>query len=1158
MTMNSKKRKRLLALFLSSMMACSFAAITACNDDKSDDKPNDETTDTTVEKDDARLTNGSFEFFNDNNGKNVIITSPTSWSRSNAAGGQTSKAASGIINTEETAWKNLTENSGKAFDTVDNAKKNWDELSIKDRLEFYDAQEKEDKLDFYVKYNIDKDDIPTCENPGTHYAETDETAKDNTNVLMIHNDYKVSGKYGTAQKFSSSTTITLQAGTYAELSLWVKTSDLKFSSNEQDVIANRGAYIDVTQTVGGTTLDTIQVKNINTEIQNATNENNGWVQYKFYLQGCSYATSTVKVTLGLGQASVSTNTWEYVSGYAFFDDVQCNVYESVSSTGKTTDWEDLTADLELGMSSKKEDKIVNADEDPVRTVMMDMDSVERPEDGFQAIPNLQNVTNADLTSEKAANGKTYVSASDVAGKTPFTGLTLTTGNDKKGIVTYQDVQNGTGILAGSSLLAKLQGNLDKPESFKSDQMVLLLSADGVAYTATMNDDTTFSLAGGEYKVVSFFVKTSDLAGHTGAGAKLIEIDQNGDLVGNETSLGTIDTTSLTGVSLEVDDENGKKTTIEDVYDGWQQCFFFVYNDAEDETEIRQFKVELTYGTTTIVGSKPADYYGGYAAFANFETRKLTKKEFGYATDSTYSKKFTLTGVAEEESNGTFFDDASTVGGKIENGFASPVNYKGVVSGSGYVNGTSTDATFNTNKTAGLVNKNELDWITDTAKKDALKALIGDATQPLFIYNGESVPQSYGFIGNKQTINEATHATVSVRVKASANATAYVYLIDMDDPTRESALSWNRRVSFWYDAEGNVCAVDPTSDEFDSTDIAFKLQSNGLYKVNEKWSGYATSGINKDDYYANLSNYEKDPVSGDLLVAENGVEYNYNAKWQNDGNDGIAFYEKDGVYYAYSNYTTPVKDLATVTNLTKRYDEVEEIELVQAVSGAEYADEWVTVTFFIHTGSQAKNYRLEVWNGERTAEGRQAAVGSYVLFDASGASTLTDDTFASYIEGARDNVEFDATNYAIGSDYENAYSFYDDNRFLRFDASLVENDVTNAYESYDATTYAKNTAYFTYEDKITYLKATFVDFNLSDLTVTPDVEEEETEDEEEESTTTPSETNMWLLISSIIIAVVLILAVISIIVRKFIAKARKNKAREIVVKARKDKKTDKKN
>ena len=48
------------------------------------------------------------------------------------------------------------------------------------------------------------------------------------------------------------------------------------------------------------------------------------MQYHFYLKGCSYASSTFTIVLGLGQGG-GTDKLGYVDGYAFFDDVECRV-----------------------------------------------------------------------------------------------------------------------------------------------------------------------------------------------------------------------------------------------------------------------------------------------------------------------------------------------------------------------------------------------------------------------------------------------------------------------------------------------------------------------------------------------------------------------------------------------------------------------------------------------------------------------------------------------------------------------------------------------------------------------------------------------------------------------------------------------------------------
>ena len=299
MAIRFKNRKnKLLALFMAMMMASGTAAMAACNDGDDSSSSDDTTTDSTVvETDTSRINNGSFEFVNWNNGKNLIVNSPTGWSRStNSASSGTavsSKSLSGIINTDDDAWDNFTKSAlpegTAAPKTADEARALWSQMSAYDKLAFYKAWDEADydedvsKQDFYDsakdKFNVDIDDVPVYKdyketdttkqikpiaNPGTHSGTEDD------NVLMIHNAY--TNGVGTAQKYTSSSTITLQAGTSAKVSLWVKTSNLTYDDGKE-VLNERGAYIGITHTVGGKTLDQMQVKNINTEAMENTS---GW------------------------------------------------------------------------------------------------------------------------------------------------------------------------------------------------------------------------------------------------------------------------------------------------------------------------------------------------------------------------------------------------------------------------------------------------------------------------------------------------------------------------------------------------------------------------------------------------------------------------------------------------------------------------------------------------------------------------------------------------------------------------------------------------------------------------------------------------------------------------------------------------------------------
>ncbi|MBQ8406293.1 MAG: hypothetical protein IJY38_00095, partial [Clostridia bacterium] len=338
---NYKNRKnKLIALLMASLMATTALALTACDNEDTSDSSGSSSSTTEPAVDTSRIKNGSFEYFTSSD-TTLIATSVNNWSNAAnvAPSGQasTSQTASGIVNTDEDAWTDLTTPSGHAFATEAEAKANWDKLSANDKLKFVEDWKANDDnddrkltdLDFYDSakddYNIEYEDVPSCENPGTHYATADDK---NSHVLMIHNTYD---NRGTAQKYTASSDIVLAAGTAAELSMWVKTSDLTYADNKtgetQDVIGLRGAYISITQQIGSVSLDNVYVKNIDTEAINPDGENNGWVKYTFYLNGCSYSESTFKVVLGLG-LSGGSNRMEYVSGYAFFDDVTCTTMRS--------------------------------------------------------------------------------------------------------------------------------------------------------------------------------------------------------------------------------------------------------------------------------------------------------------------------------------------------------------------------------------------------------------------------------------------------------------------------------------------------------------------------------------------------------------------------------------------------------------------------------------------------------------------------------------------------------------------------------------------------------------------------------------------------------------------------------------------------------------
>ncbi|MBO5239988.1 MAG: hypothetical protein J6B56_01020 [Clostridia bacterium] len=1131
MKRNNGRKNKLLALLLSTMMLASAGAgLASCadgGDSSSSSSSSSSSTSTKVDK--GVVKNAGFEM-DDYKESTPIITSVNGWTRSvnsvTSGSALSSKTASGVVDT--TKWSDVTKANfeGEDFTKWSEAKaeEQWDTMSIKDKLAYYEAWEDTNKdddkdvddLDFYESFNIDLEDVPDCENPKTHDWTEENAAKDdfNANVLMIHNEYSNStyDDFGTAQKFTSSTSVTVSAGTSAKFSVWVKTSDLTSTTTGGDVqpAVDKGAYISITNSLGSSSLDPLEVKNINTE---GVNTHNGWVKYQFYLKGATYVDSTFTIVLGLGQSG-GTDRSQYVNGYAFFDDIQCEIISN----------DTYDADVQSGaktvyFDSEKADKTVNTAEENFDVYAIDFSTAATAE-AWNVLDGAWNVA----PTTETRNGKTYTAVDHFG---------VATTNDVKKVFASKTAMANE----NNEYLTSVYNNYFKDSAFigDNDKVLMLLSVDGAAYTAK-SDATKITLAPDTYAAISFFVKTSAMDGATGANATLIDGT-------NKTAISSIDTTTIATTDVSEDEK--------DIYDGWVRCYFFVSNETETS---KDFTIDFGFGPTTVLDTTKSSYTTGYAAFTKFEYYDFdnNKKAFESAASGTHAKIVSLTGSEEEASGDSGFDSAAAVpSNAIETGYANPKNYKGIYSDSDYVNGggNGTKTDINQNENAGLLNKEYADNYTTILSQlggagATWDTVFGsDTTQPLVIYNAETQTKPYGFIGKATTISADSYTTVSLRVKVSQGATASVYLVDMDDETHESFLSVDRKLTFWYDDDGNVCADDPASKNVNKNkNVAFKLQANGLYKVNSAWSG--AQGLNANDYYANLSAYEKDSA-GNLIVAEGGVSYDYTDKWKNDGNDGIAFYyNKDNdTYYADSDKTVAVKDFASVSALKPRYTAEEGNALKVEVTGAVATPVWQTVTFYIHTGDQEKNYRLEVWNGDR--ESKVNGANSYVIFDAYSPAAV-DEKFATLIDQRVEEID---ANEELGSYFESVFSFYDSAKFLRYDQTADKNEVGNSYESYLSSAYTASVAYLEYAQGGEY--EIYADYALTETTVTADVNADDKEEEEEETPTDP--TNVLLLASSIAIAAVLVFAVISLIVRKLLARKRRKRGAGALAKSIKEKK-----
>ncbi len=289
-SLTKTKIKKFLVVLLTLVLALSVALFTACGDTSStDDNDGDDKTTTEETITDYQVVkNGDFEFSSTEKSKYPFLTS-INWNRSTDTDKNSATASavsSGIIDTEESAWAKLKDDE-KPEDGEGNKVNPGTPYS----------------KGLITSSNYDYEDEDKRVNPQV----------DGTKILMINNKSSIEG-LGSAQKFKSSTTISVPVDSYAIVSVWVRTDNIKLKSGE-----NGGAYVLITDRVGSVSYKNIEYRNINT--------NGEWKKIETVIKGSTFNSSTFTVTLGLGRGN-GTFKSDYVEGFAFFDNVEATVYTS--------------------------------------------------------------------------------------------------------------------------------------------------------------------------------------------------------------------------------------------------------------------------------------------------------------------------------------------------------------------------------------------------------------------------------------------------------------------------------------------------------------------------------------------------------------------------------------------------------------------------------------------------------------------------------------------------------------------------------------------------------------------------------------------------------------------------------------------------------------
>ncbi len=746
---NNIKRKLCVLLSMVLLVCTAGLVFVACNDDSSSDY-----TDKSYShewSDEATLKNGSFEFGSDDLEDKEFPQSSSvdSWSFSTDNSAQSSLVSSGIIRTNDDSWTQLISNLYDDTDFRAYAQKKWD---------FSSTAEKTDAIEKITN---------GLQNPKTPVDSKGDK------VYMINNYPSVSSLggigVGTAQKLTSSTTITLTPASYGKITVYVKTANLAHNGQSTEI----GANIRIANTVGSTSQAEYRINGINTENGTTTVDANGWAKYEIYIKADGFINNSVVVSVGLGYGSgSSTSAKYYCEGTAFFDDI---TFEEVEES----EFNEASMDVVKYETSAK-DHIEKSASSQVFYFSMDIDDSLKtyaPEYFKKATTEavgsfVQKFSDSQGSLTKVANSgenackyssNTEIYKVDVAN----TSYTLNFGSKTSpfGTLAPETYNQVTFYLKNNLSEFDVNGISVLVYDVYSKNSSTPIEKAGEIITPTFEEE-------GEWVKVSFNV-TNNFP------EKNIDNKFNGDVRSYffKVIIGPTDPSSTAQKNAYA---NGSVLmTFPYVAEG----FTYNYNRTDYIGENKQ--TYSSYKDTINAGTMVTSYTVSEALPENRTENNSYYSLFLSVAD----KKFALyNGLDADYSDDTQEDSydlttsPSNIGSILSNP-ADPDGFTGVSYDHAYIKGDSTNFSVNDRSgngtaqgNAGLVNTKYLSSYTNgTSIASALGHNSSTARQPLMIYN--SALDSYGYIGEELTVSANNTLNVSIRVRVVGDANAYVYLVD---------------------------------------------------------------------------------------------------------------------------------------------------------------------------------------------------------------------------------------------------------------------------------------------------------------------------------------------------------------------------------------------
>lgn len=717
MTRNNKTKfitkKNLLAFVLAILMCMSLCFAVACKNDDSSSKFPEYSY---TDVDDGTIKNPNFTY------GTVIMdydeypkTSVTGWNLN-----KNSSAKSGVIDISTLGWKEFMYNvygDTGMMNYVKSLNGNFTDSDIKQLIKnenITSTPKAEDVKEYVVKNYL----LSETAKDGVNYAFVNPGVPANAtdNKIYMMNNYKTGDLgFGSIQTLTSASEVSLNPGEYAKITVSVKTDNLNTANSSIGYGEEIGANIRIKNSFNSSAQALYGIYNITCT---------DWTDYSFYVKADEVYSTKFTVELGLGYTN------HYAEGTVYFDDVRVELLEKGDVSALTfvknkLAYNDLENDLKI--SAKNYDATKNY----LYDMSLDMSS----------IPN--------------ASIGSFASATH--GFTEYKGGILNGNPTNASTVSVTNQNNFEGVPYGIT-----------------DGIKVEIKNNPASYSIKLTD---FEVNSEKYVALTFFVK-----------------NQLNKLYATDISVNVLDKKGSTEI------ERPAIAKLSDVSEDWARLTILVKNNFDRvvyQNESRYFDLEIVIGPDAEQDAIDA-YTLGTVYITNpiittgvtYQYEDKTAEENKDQTDNYdyyYLLNATATGstalfagspndYTADEADDTVYNItvAPSDLGTILNKPATPKNYAGVEAGHYYVGGDESVIDINTNSSSGVINTNYLNNLPSEIGV-ALDHNETDPIQPLMIRPANG--KSYGYIGTTNTIAANAYAKISLNVKVTGNANAYIYLVD---------------------------------------------------------------------------------------------------------------------------------------------------------------------------------------------------------------------------------------------------------------------------------------------------------------------------------------------------------------------------------------------